>query len=223
MWQQRLSHIDLYLASLSSLVRFHCLTLYLNNQTAHNWLFVAHIKHRGGWRKGGGSFLFTVIRHIPSVLAAREKNEVGSWNPSSFPYYLSTNLSLSHERLCVKMKHRFSILRLWSFIEVIAWFYKVTGRFPFAVKYLGLITNQSLHQWFSVLSPWVPQCCICSISPCSTNTWILAVHANLLNLNYITFNARQWKPLERSWNSKTRLRKMIKHLNNFSKRNRHFW
>lgn len=51
--------IDLHpnLASIHTLVSFHCLTLYLNNQTAHNWLFVALIKHGGGAADGGG-FLF---------------------------------------------------------------------------------------------------------------------------------------------------------------------
>lgn len=47
--------IDLHpnLASVCPLVSVHCLTLYLNNQTAHNWLFVALIKRGGGalgWR-----------------------------------------------------------------------------------------------------------------------------------------------------------------------------
>lgn len=48
--------IDLHpnLASVRTLVSLHCLTLYLNNQTAHNWLFVALIKHGGGAADGGG-------------------------------------------------------------------------------------------------------------------------------------------------------------------------
>lgn len=66
------------LASVRTLVSFRCLTLYLNNQTAHNWLFVALIKHGGGPREEGASFLFAVIKHIPSLLAAEEKNELGS-------------------------------------------------------------------------------------------------------------------------------------------------
>lgn len=57
--------IDLHpnLASVRTLVSFHCLTLYLNNQTAHNWLFVALIKHGGELRmergeEGGGGCPF---------------------------------------------------------------------------------------------------------------------------------------------------------------------
>lgn len=87
--------IDLHpnLASVRTLVSFHCLTLYLNNQTAHNWLFVALINYGGGVQigRGGGSFLFAVIKHIPSVLAAEEKNELGSRNCAAFrSHYLST-------------------------------------------------------------------------------------------------------------------------------------
>ncbi len=85
-----------------TLVNFHCLTLYLNNQTAHNWLFVALIKH-GGLRMEGASFLLAVIKHIPSLLAAEEKNEFGNLNCAAFPsHYLSTNYSLSHRR-CVTL------------------------------------------------------------------------------------------------------------------------
>lgn len=53
--------IDLYpnLAFVRGLVSIHCLTLYLDNQTAHNCLFVALIKHGGGPRMEGASFLFT--------------------------------------------------------------------------------------------------------------------------------------------------------------------
>lgn len=101
--------IDLHpnLATVRTLVSFHCLTLYLNNQTAHNWLFVALIKHGGGLRLEGASFLFAVIKHIPSLLAAEEKNELGSLNCAAFPsHYLSTNYSLSRRRLFhVMMKH----------------------------------------------------------------------------------------------------------------------
>lgn len=97
--------IDLHpnLASVCPLVSVHCLTLYLNNQTAHNWLFVALIKRGGGalgWR--GASFLFAVIKHIPSLLAAEEKNELGSLNRVAFPsHYPSTNYSPSHRRRLV--------------------------------------------------------------------------------------------------------------------------
>ena len=93
--------IDLHpnLAAVRTLVSFHFLTLYLNNQTAHNWLFVALIKYGGGPQTEGASFLFAVIKHIPSVLAAEEKNELGSLNRAAFPsHYLSTNYLLSHRR-----------------------------------------------------------------------------------------------------------------------------
>lgn len=80
-----------------TLVSFHCLTLYLNNQTAHNWLFVALIKRGGGAADGGGVlFLLAVIKHIPSLLAEEEKNEFGSLNCAAFPpHYLSTDDSPS--------------------------------------------------------------------------------------------------------------------------------
>lgn len=93
--------IDLHpnLASVCPLVSVHCLTLYLNNQTAHNWLFVALIKRGGGPRLEGASFLFAVIKHIPSLLAAEEKNELGSLSRAAFPsHYPSTNYSQSHRR-----------------------------------------------------------------------------------------------------------------------------
>lgn len=96
--------IDLHpnLAAVRTLVSFHCVTLYLNNQTAHNWLFVALIKYGGGPQTEGASFLFAVIKHIPSVLAAEEKNELGSLNRAAFPsHYLSTDYLLSHRRCLV--------------------------------------------------------------------------------------------------------------------------
>lgn len=50
--------IDLHpnLASVRTLMNVHCLTLYRNNETAHNWLFVALIKCGGGSRLEGASF-----------------------------------------------------------------------------------------------------------------------------------------------------------------------
>lgn len=81
--------IDLHpnLAPVRTLVSCRRLTLYLDNQTGHNWLFVALIRRGGGacgwmeeWRRGeerggGHPFLFAVIKHIPSLLAPAKKNE----------------------------------------------------------------------------------------------------------------------------------------------------
>lgn len=62
------------LASVFTLASFHCLTLRLDNQTAHNWLFVALIKRgvAGGRRCGDILFLFAVIKRIPSVVGRVE-------------------------------------------------------------------------------------------------------------------------------------------------------
>lgn len=88
--------IDLHpnLASILTLVSFHCLTLYLNNQTAHNWLFVALIKHGGGPWMEGASFLFAVIKHIPSLRWLQEEKKM------SFLFQLSFLIT------CQQITHR---------------------------------------------------------------------------------------------------------------------
>lgn len=50
--------IDLHpnLAAVRTLVSFHCVTLYLNNQTAHNWFLWPLLNMEGGRRRRGHPF-----------------------------------------------------------------------------------------------------------------------------------------------------------------------